>query len=258
MNVRILTDRIEPWLMAVGHREDVQVGSTLGDPWSGPSVLIVDLQQAGDAGRISTWVSQANPLAVITVLSGDESQYNLMSELGRIFPAHSVCTLASERYGAGAVWHNSVSVTSHDSHRAPKPTHGPGVRTQSGRPVFWNFPRSVVGVPVSRDEPLVVDSIYHSSNGERPLWVQPGFPTKIPSTPQTYIDLDGNPVSGVLCATQDPERVGGWDVLEFNDVALLMGYEKNPFKSWSEMASSFPTAAADALVRWANSFNPDH
>ncbi len=258
MNIRIVTDRRVFWNAALGHRDDVEAGGNLGDPWGKQTVLIVDLRHIAKPDRIAEWVGQASPVAVLVVAPMSEPHHSLMEALGHAFPAAMVETLAAERYGSLTVWHGSVAVFSHRLETFPPATHGPGVRDVEGRPVFWDRVEEWTdfGTPVSRDEPAVIASLYRSTTGRQPLWMQPGFPVVIPSQPQSYPTLSGGRAVGVLCAAQDPRRIGGWDVLELGDMARLLGYPPEFFSGWSELTNVLPAAGARALVQWAFLFNP--
>lgn len=256
MNVRILTDRPALWNAALGHRSDVETGKSLSDPWGTEMVLIVD--GVKNANQVVHWVSQASPLAVFVVFgSNPESEGALIKALDVHFSGGEVGSFSAEAYGSSVVWQSSVGLFAHARQRRPSPTHGPGRRDAEGRPVLWDRFEDWehFGTPVSRDNENVIASLYSSTTGRRPLWVQPGYPTVIPNQPTMYQTLSGAPVSGVLCATRDRTRVGGWDVLELSDMARLLGYPPSLFSVWSDLTKAIPAAGARALVRWALQFD---
>jgi hypothetical protein len=154
----------------------------------------------------------------------------------------------AERFGGVSICHAPVLVALDRELdiqvEPPLPTTGPGAQ---GDYVLW--PTDVyegLGVRVSRDEPNVIQAAYEATQGNGPLWVKPGFPFLVPSTPSTFRSLDGVRVEGLLCTSVS--RAGGWVVLTRSDVLTLLGHPGDV--SWVQIKHLVGVQPAAALLGW--------
>lgn len=238
MNLCILTNYEDPWkrvihamgVEAIVHRMDSIPNVDLKD-----SVLLLDARHMLTKEAFDL----ASKTEVCVVLGstwmGDQRVYSKMP-------------FCAERYGSLVIQHTTLYCVGLDL-VSFKPTHGPGVVGDQGRPVLWSKETfNGLGDFVGRDDEIVISAIYEAIQGKIPLWFEPGFPGLIPDVPRSFKTLDGSNFDGVLCSSAS--RPGGWVVLRDEDLLTLLGYRGMGVSSWAELKMVMPFQAAAHLISW--------
>lgn len=130
---------------------------------------------------------------------------------------------------------------------------GPGADPGSGWVSLWDktvFERPDFGVPVWRDDPRVLESVFDAIRGDSSIWIQPGFAFSLPSAPSSFQSISGDMCEGVLCVSS--QQPGGWVVATATDLSRVLGLPEPC--SFSELDSKLGSVFIRNFANWLLSF----